>query len=74
MAKTTTKKKTTTRKKRVTKKKRSTTLNLMVRNEESSCGLETVQLDVKHRTAFRERFGILNIPTLEEFNSWKETL
>lgn len=71
---TATKKKTTTRKKKTTTRKKSNVLNLMVRNPEASCGLETVELDVKYRNAFRDIFGVLEIPTLEEFNAWKETL
>jgi len=67
----TTKKKKATRKKKSTKKKPSV-LRLMVINDENGCGLETVELDIKYGFAFRDRFGLLKAPTLEEFEAWKK--
>lgn len=75
--KTTTKKTTkSTTKKATTKKKavRSTMMNLIVTNEDTNSGIDFVQLDVKYRIAFVERFGTLEVPNIKAFNDWKETL
>jgi len=74
---TTTKKKTKAvkRKKRTAKQiKKDTTLNLFMKNPNSKSGFELVHLHIKYRFEFIKRFGLLESPTIEDYNDWVSTL
>ncbi|CAG7581182.1 MAG: hypothetical protein SLAVMIC_00715 [uncultured marine phage] len=75
--KTTTKKPVRKTRKKVTKKKvNNKIMKLFVYNPDSEfdSNLEQVQLETKYRMDFVNRFGVTDIPSIGDFEHWKETL